>query len=164
MTADLAAHLVLREHFRRWTAERIEQEKADGYQRLVDQVRTGAPLIPWRLPGLRTLVNGTEFVIHHEDVRRANGYLRRTGDPVLDQFAWRMSGLLARRLVRRIRPHGVAIEANGRERRFGRADVVVRADPVDLALYLSGRRSGVDVSVEGTSAALEAIARADVHL
>ena len=45
---DLAAHLGLREHFKRWGAERLTAEKAKGMPDLVQQLRHGAPLIPVR--------------------------------------------------------------------------------------------------------------------
>ena len=72
-TADLAAHLVLREHFRRWSDAQRAEEKAKGFPALVARLRAGAPLIPWRLPRIREVFNGLEYFIHHEDVRRANG-------------------------------------------------------------------------------------------
>src|ERR1700742_677505 len=71
-TLDLTAHLVLREHFKRWRDERLAQEKAKGLPPLLDRLRRGAPLFPWRVPYVRTLMNGTEYFIHLEDVRRAN--------------------------------------------------------------------------------------------
>ena len=44
-TADLAAHLVLREHFRRWSDAQRAEEKAQGFPALVARLRAGAPLI-----------------------------------------------------------------------------------------------------------------------
>ena len=98
-TADLAAHLVLREHFRRWGDERRAAEKAKGLPALVARLRGGAPLVPWRIPGVRTLLNGGEYLIHHEDVRRANGRGPRAERPDLDDVAWRMAGFTGRRLA-----------------------------------------------------------------
>ncbi len=54
----------------------MAKEKAKGYDRVVERVRTGPPLGPFAVPGLRTQINLIEYVVHHEDVRRANG-LRR---------------------------------------------------------------------------------------
>ena len=103
-TADLAAHLVLREHFRRWPPERIAVEKSKGFQVLVTRLQAGAPLVPWRLPRVRTFLNGVEYFIHHEDVRRANGRGPRTGIDDIDDLAWRVVGLQARQFARRVVP------------------------------------------------------------
>ena len=53
-TADLAAHLVLREHFRRWSDAQRAEEKAKGFPALVARLRAGPPLIPWRLPRIQS--------------------------------------------------------------------------------------------------------------
>ena len=103
-TADLAAHLVLREHFHRWPDARRATEKAKGFTPLVGRLRAGAPLVPWRIPRLREILNGLEFFIHHEDVRRANGREPRPAMDDLEALSWRMAGYSARRLTRAIRP------------------------------------------------------------
>ena len=82
-TADLAAHLVLREHrpdaapgmvtrrppFGPWT-DRLTRELRDStpWDELVARARSGPPA--WLRP-LDPLVNSVEFFVHHEDVRRA---------------------------------------------------------------------------------------------
>lgn len=150
-TAHLAAHLVLREHFRRWTDERMEAERAKGYSTTVASLQRGAPLVPWRLPGVRTVVNGVEYLIHHEDVRRANGRGRRTDRPDLDDLSWRMTGFIGRRLARKIRPFGLELRSpDGRSRRLGSgSSVVLSGPPTELLLYLSGRRSAAEVTLDG---------------
>jgi uncharacterized protein (TIGR03085 family) len=165
-TADLAAHLVLREHFRRWGEARMTATKAEGLPALVDRLRRGAPLVPWRVPGVRTLLNGMEYFIHHEDVRRANGRSRRTGRPDLDDLSWRMTGLIGRRLARRIRPFGLElVSPDGRNRKFGSgAGAVLKGEPTELVLYLSGRRSAAEVALEGPPAAVAAVQGSELGL
>ena len=51
-TSDMAAHLVLREHFRRWGDDARTAEKAKGYSYLVSRLRAGPPAVPWRVPGV----------------------------------------------------------------------------------------------------------------
>jgi hypothetical protein len=58
-TADLAAHLVLREHFKKWPDERLAAEKAKGLPVLVERLRGGAPYFPWRIPRVRTVMNAS---------------------------------------------------------------------------------------------------------
>jgi uncharacterized protein (TIGR03085 family) len=103
-TADLAAHLVLREHFHRWSDAQRAVEKAKGLGAMVARLRAGAPLIPWRLPRVRRVLNGLEYFIHHEDARRANGRDPRPPVADLEALCWRMTGFSARRVARRIRP------------------------------------------------------------
>ncbi len=164
-TADLAAHLVLREHFRRWTAQRKAAEKAKGYSSLVSRVRSGAPL-PWRIPGLRTMVNGLEYFIHHEDARRANGRPPRLDIPDIEDLSWRMTGFVGRRLARKVRPYALElVSPDGRKRAFGAGDVAtLNGRPSELVLYLSGRRSAADVSLSGSADAVDAVRRSQTSL
>ena len=165
-TADLAAHLVLREHFKRGTDEHMAAEKAKGLPALIDRLRGGAPLLPWRVPGLRTLMNGAEYFIHHEDVRRANGLGRRTDRPDLEALAWRMSGFLGRRAARRIRPYGLELRRpDGEPRRFGApGGAVLQGEPTELLLYLSGRRDAAEVRLAGDADAVAALRKAQTDM
>jgi uncharacterized protein (TIGR03085 family) len=165
-TADLAAHLSLREHFRRWGDERRATEKAKGYEAVVAGLRGGAPLVPWRLPVVRGLMNGNEWFVHHEDVRRANGLGRRADRPDLDDMAWRFVGLTGRRLARKVKPWGLELRRPGQDpKRFGDGDgAVLRGPGSELALYLSGRRQGVEVQLEGPPEAVRAVEQANLGL
>ena len=162
-TLDLAAHLVLREHFKKWTDERMAAEKAKGLPALIDRLRAGAPPVPWRIPRVRTLMNGVEYFIHHEDVRRANGQDRRTDRPDLDQIAWRLTGFHGRRLARQLKPHGLELRrSQGEPRRFGPpGGAVITGEPSELLLYLSGRRTAAAVTIEGDPEAIAALQNAD---
>ena len=155
-TADLAAHLVLREHFHRWPDEKLAAEKAKGYDALIARLRRGAPLVPWRVPGVRTLLNGGEYVIHHEDVRRANGLGPRTDRPDLDGLCWKMAGFTGKRLARKIKPFGIElVRPDGIRRELGHTPrAVLRGAPVELVLFLSGRREGSQATLEGDPAAV----------
>jgi uncharacterized protein (TIGR03085 family) len=159
-TSDLAAHLVLRERFRRWGDPARAREKAGGFLQLVGKLRSGPPLVPWGLPVARTYLNGLELFVHHEDVRRANGLAPRAPASDLERLCWQACRLLGLRLSRAIRPFGVELVAGDRRRRFGKGEGVVVAGPAsELALYLSGRRDAADVEVSGPPAALEALGR-----
>ena len=160
-TADLAAHLVLREHFHRWSDAQRVVEKAKGLPTMVARLRAGAPLVPWRLPRLRDVLNGLEYFIHHEDVRRANGRGPRPSDPDLEALSWRMAGLSARRVARRIRPYGLElIRPDGQRRRYGSGDTATLSGrPSELILYLGGRRSTAEVTLGGAPGAVAAVTR-----
>jgi uncharacterized protein (TIGR03085 family) len=161
-TLDLAAHLVLREHFARWTEANMAAEKAEGLPALIERLRAGAPMLPWRIPGLRTIMNGTEYLIHHEDVRRANGLGRRTDRPDLDAIAWRASRISGWRAARKIRPYGLELRSPvGRTRRFGPAGgAVLTGEPVEMLLYLSGRRDAAKLELTGDPEAVAALLKA----
>jgi len=159
--ADIAAHLVLREHFKRWTDTRRAAEKAKGLPAMVARLRAGAPLIPWRLPRIRDVMNGLEFFIHHEDVRRANGREPRTGIPDLEALAWRLSGYSARRLVRGLGPYSLElVRPDGMRRTFGSGPAaLVHGPATELTLFLSGRRAAAHVTVDGDPDAVAALGR-----
>jgi uncharacterized protein (TIGR03085 family) len=165
-TQELAAHLVLREHFRRWPDERLAAQVAAGYEANVARLRNGAPLVPWRLPFLRTLLNGFEYFVHHEDVRRANGLGRRPDRPDLDVLATRVNGLNVRRMAHRVRPWRLELRpTGGKARSYGAGDgASLVGHPTELALYLVGRKDGVDVTVQGTPEAVAAVESARMGL
>lgn len=165
-TVDLAAHLVLREHFRRWGEDRLAVERGKGLPHLVEQLRTATPLVPWRVPGLRTLVNGVEYFIHHEDVRRANGMEPRPRSDDLEDLSWRMLGVLGRRPASKMRPFSLTLVAGGgRRRSFGSGDgVTLRGPESELLLYLSGRRGAAKVEADGRAEALAALQAATTGL
>jgi uncharacterized protein (TIGR03085 family) len=158
-TADLAAHLVLRERFRRWSDAQRAAEKAKGLPAQVARLRAGAPLIPWRLPRIRDVFNGLEYFIHHEDVRRANGREPRAPSTDLEALAWRMTGFSARRLARRIRPYGVElVRPDGERRRYGSGDMATLSGPAtELVLYLGGRRATARATLGGAADAVAAV-------
>lgn len=161
-TLDLAAHLVLREHFKKWTGDRLTTAKSAGLPAIVQRLRAGAPLVPWRVPRVRTVLNGVEYFIHHEDVRRANGRTRRADRPDLDAMAWRAVGFAGRRVARQLRPHGLSMLCpDGRSRQIGPAGgAMLRGEPTELLLYLSGRRDAAEVTVDGAAEAVAALQQA----
>jgi uncharacterized protein (TIGR03085 family) len=167
-TAHLAAHLVVRDSrpdampgfglerfwstgpLSRWS-HRLEDRTMTStpYAELVARVRSGPPVwSPVRLAPVDRAVNSSEFVIHHEDVRRAQpGWQpRKLPLPDQDQLWTVVRGLarLARRplVLRRS-------DATGVEHRVGPGTPrTVTGEPLELLLWLSGRRSiaRVDVS------------------
>lgn len=165
-TLDLAVHLMLREHFKRWPEPKMAIEKSKGLSAVVARLRKGAPLIPWRIPRLRRLLNGGEYFIHHEDVRRANGQTRRTDRPDLDELAWGMTGFSGRRVARAMQPFALEVTSpDGRHRRFGSGETaVLKGEPTELLLFLSGRRSVAEVVLEGADAASKALEAANRKL
>jgi uncharacterized protein (TIGR03085 family) len=166
-TAHLAAHLVVRdgrpdalagfgvERFApanpltRWS-HRLEDRLREGtpYADLVVRVRSGPPgWSPVRLPVFDRMLNTSEFVIHHEDVRRAQPGWQPRALPLPDQDAlWTIVKGFAR-LVRRplvLRRS----DATGTEHRVGSGTPrTLTGEPLELLLWLSGRRAVARVEV-----------------
>jgi len=163
-TLDLAAHLVIREHdprsgfvilggerFAKLEHSLMDNARSQGYEHLVDRLRAGPPLLPWRLPLLRQAFNLTEWFAHHEDVRRPAGLAPRDR-PDLDATLWTTLRRTSRLMLRKVRGVGVALDAPG----FGEVpargpgpSVRLTGGPQELMLYLNGRRSAARVDVTG---------------
>jgi uncharacterized protein (TIGR03085 family) len=160
-TSDLAAHLVLREHFHRWPDAKLAAEKAKGFPVLVARLRAGAPAFPWRIPRLRNVLLGLEYFIHHEDVRRANGREPRPEMADLEAVSWRMTGYSAKRIAKRIRPYGLElVRPDGATKRFGSGEMVTLTGPAsELILYMGGRRATAHVALSGAADAVATLER-----
>lgn len=180
-TADLAAHLVVRERdpigapgiligaLAGTTASRMESQlRRHGYQGLVDLVRSGPPFGPMKIPAVRYLANLVEFYVHHEDVRRANGGEPRTDRPELDDALWSILGRLAPLMVRKAGVSGVRLrlvrtDGAGGERTAGGGDqeVTISGPAGELVLELYGRRSVAQVTFEGPDDAVARVQAAE---
>ena len=183
-TADLAAHLVLRE--RRLDAaaglmggplaghtRRVNQALSARvpFPRLVEQIRTGPPALSFfRLPGMEERVNLVEFFVHHEDVRRgADGWQPRDLKDGLTDALWQR--LRGSRLLFRRSPVGVELArddltGDGGERQVrmtarARTPVVtVTGHPAELILWALGRTGAARVRLDGNADAVRQLAGA----
>ena len=167
-TAHLAAHLVLRERRpdvgfglvlpgppARHAARTTNRLAARGdFGTLVGRVRRGPPAHLRPFDGAMNLV---EFVVHHEDVRRADdGWTPRSGLVDLDDLLWQRLGKGARLMCRRlvdvdltlVRPGGDSVHVG----KAGRP-ATLSGGPVELANFLFGRRARVEVEVTGDEGA-----------
>jgi uncharacterized protein (TIGR03085 family) len=179
-TIDLAAHLVVRERkpqaalgilggerFQGLLERVTAKVLATGYPAIVERVRNGPPLGPFAVPGLRSLINLNEYVVHHEDVRRANGLGPRTDREDLQDALW---GLLRRGAALQLR--SVRKEVTVRLAPPGREsvtvgsgpEVTVSGEPVELILYLMGRKAVAEVELSGDPAAVATIKAAQLGI
>jgi len=181
-TADLAAHLVLRESKPVAAAgvlggplaghtERTRQALLArySYPQLVERIRTGPPASSvFRLPGVDERLNVVEFFVHHEDVRRGAGSWRpRDLDPGLTEVLWQRLG--GARLVFRKAPVGIELvrddqPAPGQRVRItakARTPVVtVTGTPAELTMWSMGRVSAARVRLDGSEPDLAKLAQA----
>jgi uncharacterized protein (TIGR03085 family) len=169
-TLDLATHLVVRERrpqagpglflggpFARALERATAKVKAKGYDAVVELVRNGPPLGPFAVPGLRSLINLNEYAVHFEDVRRANGLGPRTDRPDLQDALWGILRRGARLQLRKVRTQIATTVARpgGESVTVGQGPAVtLTGDPVDLALYLSGRKDAAQVDLTGSPEAV----------
>jgi len=171
----LLAHLVQRDHdplanakdqlSRRAPGEEKElgglvdgARTPEGYEALRQRFLAGPPRwSPLSWAGGR--LNLLEYVVHHEDVRRGDlGAVAPRTLPDGQLLAlWRQLPTVAR-LRYRAAPVGVTLEwPNHQVYVVKRAEpgVVLRGQPVELALYLTGRRNAAEVGVFGEDTAVK---------
>ena len=183
-TADLAAHLVLREHrpdagagvmggpmagYTRRVQNRLRAKTP--FPRLVELIRTGPPRMSmFALPGMDERANLVEYFVHHEDVRRAQPDWgpRDIGSGIADEL-WRRLRL-ARLLLRRA-PVGIELvragtrasgDGGGRVRITARARtpvVTVTGTPAELTLWTMGRTGAAQVEMDGSDADIAVLQR-----
>ncbi|HZC69417.1 MAG TPA: TIGR03085 family metal-binding protein [Jatrophihabitans sp.] len=178
--AQLTAHLVLRERSivellgrlpsRR--LHRVAQREIDDlvarepYQRLVDAVDAGPSWrdvrwpVPtsfvWSLPAVRERANLLEYLVHHEDVRRAAaGWAPRSLPDEMQREVWQRLPWSTRLTMRTVPLRIALVWPEHGEVRAGRgATVAVRVtgDPVELTLFAFGRREVARVDCTGAPA------------
>ena len=175
-TADLAAHLVVRE--RRpdlapgiWLpalASRLEEGQrgyaAKPWPELVETVRSGPPAwSPTRLSSLDDAVNFVEFFIHHEDVLRGDGQVGPRREVPLRQQKALWKGLTRTgRLFFRRTPVGVVLERRDGTSLTARkptdlGTVTLRGEATELVLAAYGRQRVAELEVTGRDEAVKAL-------
>lgn len=162
---DLAAHLWLRENqpaarlavmVARGRDERVRMNHLQGrlpFPRMVAELRAGpVALTPMRIPAVDRVVNGLEYFIHHEDLRRAGAQPLppRELDEAAERELWVTLKRVSRLLFRRA-PFGVdLLTRDGRILPVGKGRrVTIVGDVAELALYASGRTTAARVDVQG---------------
>ena len=181
-TYDLAAHLVVRERVpAAWPGlvvprlgsrtERVQRQfKAEHpYEECVRLVRQGPPAwLPMGAPVLSEALNLLEYLVHHEDVRRAQpDWVPRVVPTDLADAVWSRLRVVGRLALRRA-PVGVLLRRAGTDDQIrakrGEPTVTVTSDPVETALYAFNRRSVARVDLHGDPTALTRLATAQIGL
>jgi uncharacterized protein (TIGR03085 family) len=158
-TADLAAHLVVRER-RPDSGPGLVWPRLAGYtdkvrttvrdrtswEELVETVRRGPPILLRPFDGA---MNTIEYFIHVEDVRRAqDGWEPRPLDPALADSLWARVGPggMAKKV-----PATIVISSPGREdkERGTGPRLTLTGDPGELTLFGAGRQGAARVEISG---------------
>ncbi|MDQ2728406.1 MAG: TIGR03085 family metal-binding protein [Actinomycetota bacterium] len=176
-TADLAAHLVVRERRPDGAVGilvpplsayadkvRVGTRNANRWPDLVNKVRTGPPAL---LKPVDATVNTVEYLVHHEDVRRAGAdWEPRLLDSGEEAVLWARLGLLGRVLLRGA-PVGVELVSPGHGRsrpKAGDVSVTVTGPPSELVLFAFGRQAQARVSLDGDGMSVERLRTAPLGL
>ena len=142
-------------------ADRLQGRwREEPFEALVERVRSGPPAVsPARWRPVAGLVNGVEFFVHREDVRRAQeGWRPRELGREESEGLWRAVRLAGRAAYRRS-PVGVVLVTPDGPRsvvRGGPVSVSLRGEPQELLLHASGRRTRALVQVDGAPHAVRA--------
>jgi uncharacterized protein (TIGR03085 family) len=169
-TAHMAAHLVVRDRrpdalpgygleeiglggpAAAWS-HRVEERlrSSTPYADVVARFRAGAP--PWSLlawPVVTQKLNVAEFAIHHEDVRRAQpGWEPRILPRKVQDGLWTLAVVWARRPAAS-RKDGLILRRSdvpGMQKHLGAGGTTVEGEPMELLLWLAGRRDVARVTV-----------------
>ena len=175
-THHLAAHLVIREG-NPLTAltsaltsrgdETVEQRVAETpYTELVDRLRAGPPrLSTFAVPRLEQAFNALEFLVHHEDVRRAQpGWQPRALPRWAEDQVWARLSLMAKLVARKcdvavrlVRSDDVATITAHK----GPAPALVTGLPSEITLYMLGRQEVAGVGIDGPADAVRRLGEQD---
>lgn len=161
---DLLVHLVSRENrpdaalgilipaFSQYSKKIADEMKQRGFETLVQEFENGPKQFsPFAIPGIDTLANSFEFLVHHEDLLRAQqNYVARVFGDIDKKMLWKRFTQSGRIFLRKAK---VGIIAKSDQGIFtiksGNSCVTMEGDVVDLILYSFGRKSVAKIKFEG---------------
>jgi uncharacterized protein (TIGR03085 family) len=162
-TRDLAAHLHLRETSPlalgilvtplSGAMERRQREMASGdWHELVNRVRRPPWWSPSSIDAVDMRVNGAEYFVHHEDVRRAQpGWEPRELTPSDEKALWAILAAMGKQLYGKASVPVVLRRPDGAELvvKPGHPAVVVSGPVSELVMHAYGRADQARVTIEG---------------
>ncbi|MFB9314894.1 TIGR03085 family metal-binding protein [Nocardioides plantarum] len=176
---ELLAHLFVREHrplaaagiavppLARLTDRAMDRAGRRDYRQLVAKVREPG-LTPFALRPVEVLANTLEYLVHHEDLRRAQpDWTPRALAPDDLDAVWRSIRQAGRGLAR---PAGVPLSIRRSDTdetatlRGGEPSVVVSGPVVELVLFLFGRDQWRDLVFEGRDELVAKVREADLGM
>lgn len=171
---DLAAHCWVRERSARALigigakrfehlaeAEMAKARERYGFVELATRLRE-TPRTPVTLvPALDEAINTAEYLIHTEDVRRANALPHRLLPPDLEDAVWGRLGLIGRVFFAKS-PVGVLLERDAAGAaplrvKPGTSTVTLVGRPSELLLFAFGREKHADVRTIGEQRSVDAL-------
>jgi uncharacterized protein (TIGR03085 family) len=145
------------------TDRAIDHLAGRDFETLVASFRRPWP-VPFGVPGVEQVWNTLEFLVHHEDIRRAqDGWAPRSLAEEDEGAVWSMLKLMGRGLARAAGvPVVLAWDTRSATLRGGDDPVVVRGLPSEIALVLHGRQRVADVTYDGPSDRVARLRGADL--
>ncbi|MCL5948626.1 MAG: TIGR03085 family metal-binding protein [Actinobacteria bacterium] len=178
-TADLAAHLVIRENrpdavpgivlppFAGYTSRIQHKVASRPFDEVVEMIRRGPPRwSPYYLRPLDEAINTVEYFIHNEDVRRARpDWQPRELDQNLERILWsrfrQLKWLLFRKagVSLRVEPDGFPAigDGNGLGGGNGPGHVTISGKPSELLIFATGRKKDALIEIHGSDDAVAAL-------
>jgi uncharacterized protein (TIGR03085 family) len=154
-TRDLATHLVIRERhpaaaagiFMPKFSDRLKAKEDEyasmPYAQLLGLVAAPPKWTPGALPGVESVMNTTEFLVHHEDIRRAAiEWIPRRLSQDENTTVWAQAKFALRPFAAKaegpvmISAPGFGTRTAGKR---GAEAVTITGEPLELLLYLMGR-------------------------
>jgi len=172
---DLVAHLVIRENRPDASAGLVVPqlagytEKVQGaaarrtsFEDLVTKFDNGpSKLSVFALPGVDSLANTAEFLVHHEDVLRAQpDWQPRELSAADANQIWRELPRMTTLATRRLNVGLVAEHPDGRVRTLSKGEpvAIISGEPLEILLYLFGRRDVARIELKGNPDAVAVVA------
>ena len=147
--------------------ERVREDATErDFADLVETIGSGpSRFSPFAFPGVDSLANTAEYLVHHEDVRRAQPkWQPRTLDDADSNQIWRELPRFAAIATRGLKVGLVAEHPDGRVQTLAKGTpvAVIVGEPLEIVLYLYGRRTVAQVELKGDPAAVAALSGADL--
>jgi uncharacterized protein (TIGR03085 family) len=134
---------------------------------LVEKLRDPG-LTPYALKPVEVLANTLEYVVHHEDLRRAQrGWEPRELAPADEDAIWKAVRLGGRMLARSVEAPLRITRSDGSGSatlRRGSEPVTITGRPSELALFLFGRTQVRDLVFSGPEESISAVRGADLGI
>ncbi|GAA1870736.1 TIGR03085 family metal-binding protein [Brevibacterium marinum] len=169
-TRDLATHLVIRERhpaaalgifLPAFESRREDQERAYAampYAQLLGLVASPPRWTPGGWPGVESVMNTSEYLVHHEDIRRAAiEWIPRRLSLQENRAVWAQCRIallpFAAKAEGRVSIVGPGYGQRSAGRRSGGAngaagEITITGEPVEILLYLMGRQKHALVDVK----------------
>lgn len=176
-TADMAAHVYVREHrpdaalgvlplgpLSAYT-ERVMAStlRVHGYDEILQRLRTPAFLV--RLTRTEEAINTVEFFVHTEDVRRPNKLPARDMPEEFERKIWSRLSKQGRMSFRRVNARVRLVPTVGEAVEFGKGELVeVHGRPSEIMLLAFNRKADAKVDLKGSTEAVDALQSAQLGL
>lgn len=179
---DLLIHLIIREQMPYVLARqslpgplgssaklKLADLELESFNTLISQFERRPKASPFHLAALDSAFNTLEYTIHNEDVRRANGFTRRHLHSRDAAAVFRAVRVMSQVILSRSPVH-VILDAPGHGRTHILATtrhsttVEIVGEPLELALFISGREEAARVNLLGSPGAIENLRHSKRHL